>query len=101
MKNVSDKMQPFLTTMRIRREEMGLSGREVAALAGKSGTWTIELESNRYSNPQIGRLAEWLTALDVAEFGLYVVVDGHFTSFPLVGADEDDEEEEVGDEAAA
>lgn len=102
MKDVSDKMQPFLTAMRVRRQEMGLSGREVSALAGKSGTWTIEIESMRKTaNPHVGRLAEWATALDVAEFGLYVVVDGHFTSFPLIGEEEDGEEGVDGEEDAA
>lgn len=97
MKDVSDKMQPFLAAMKVRREELGLTGREVSALAGKSGCWTIELETTRKPNPQVGRLAEWLTALDVPEFGLYTVIDGHYTAFPLVGEEEDEgDDESVG-----
>lgn len=95
MIDVTDKIRPFYDAMRQRRIDMGLSGREVSALAGKTGTWAIELEAQGRKaglNPHVGRLAEWATALDVAEFGLYVVIDAHFVSFPIVG-DEDEEEE--------
>lgn len=101
MIDVTEHMKPFLAAMRARRNDMGLSGRELSQLAGKSATWAVELErqavDGRVANPQVGRLAEWTTLLDVAEFGLYTVIDGHFVTYPLVGdVDEEEQEEQEG-----
>ena len=91
--DLSEKLAPVIRAMREYREQMGLTGREVSTLAGYTATWCTELESGTgLKNPTVSRLVRLAGALEVQEFGVYVVIDGHHTAAPLVGGDEDDDE---------
>jgi transcriptional regulator with XRE-family HTH domain len=92
--DISNELRPFAALMRQRRKELKLTADGASKLAGKGFTWLTELETGKgIRNPQITRLVAWAQALDVQELGLYVVIDGHYSAFPVLEADEDEDED--------
>lgn len=99
MKDISKQLAPLYEVLKQRRRELGLNNTEIARRAGKrTGTWVSELDSGKATNPEVSRLATLAEAHEVQEFGVYVVIDGHFTSAPLIGGDEDPDVEVVEEE---
>lgn len=99
MKDISKQLAPLYEVLKQRRKELGLNNTDVAHRAGKrTGTWVSELEAGKARNPEVSRLAVLAEAHEVQEFGVYIVIDGHFTSAPLIGGEEEPEEEEEAEE---
>lgn len=80
---VHTQLGPLIRLLRNRRVQLGLTGIEAGALAGKASSWIAELESKSRLNPSVSRLATWCAALDTQEFGLYIVIDGNYTAIPI------------------
>jgi transcriptional regulator with XRE-family HTH domain len=93
--NFSEQLRPFTQLLRKRRRELKLTAEEVGALAGFGQTWCTELETGKgTSNPSVRRLTSWTQALGAQEFGVYVVIDGHYTAVPVFETDDEDITEE-------
>lgn len=86
-----EQLRPLAQLMRRRRNELGLTAEKVGASVGMGMTWCSELEAGKGTvNPSLRRLTQWAQALDVQEFGVYVVIDGHHTAVPVYETDDAD-----------
>lgn len=88
--DLNKNLAPVTAALKAYRYKQQVSGAELSTKAGKTRTWITELESGRGTvNPSLGRLIDWAQGLGVQEFGVYVVIDGEYTSAALLGDDED------------
>lgn len=83
------ELRPVIDAIRTHRKANHLSAGEVSRAAGMSRTWATDLESGKGGlNPSVGRLALYCNGAGVQEFGVYVIIDGEYTSAALVGGDD-------------
>lgn len=89
--DLTEKLTPFIDAMRNQRRDLAMSLSAVSRAAGAHRTWASTLENGEgCANPALSKLADWAQAVEAQEFGIYVVIDGHHTSVPIFGDDDED-----------
>jgi transcriptional regulator with XRE-family HTH domain len=85
--DLSRHMKPVTDAMREHMRMKGLTGRQLCDKAGQSHTWLAELMC-RMTNPRLGRLCRWAHLIGAQEFGLFLNVDGQYTTHTCYDIDE-------------
>lgn len=80
-------MQPIVEAILAKQKELGLSQRQVSHITGRTQSWLGELLGNM-DNPRLGRLCLWAQAVQVQEFGIFLVLGEEHMSLPLFDIDE-------------